>query len=69
MAKERNPAAELAKKRWEGVEKEERSELMTSAVKSRWERMSPEERKAEGARLAAARAKKRAAVKKPKAEK
>jgi len=59
MAKRRNPAAELASKRWKGVDQNKRSELMTAAVKSRWEKTTPEERKAEGARLAAARAKKR----------
>ena len=54
----------MAKKRWKGTTKEERSALMSNAAKTRWDSMSEDERKAFGAKLAEARAKKRAATKK-----
>jgi hypothetical protein len=68
MAKE-NPAAALAKKRWEGVSDEERRELMSEAGKASWENATEEERKARGAKLAAARAAKRKATGKKAAKK
>jgi predicted Fe-S protein YdhL (DUF1289 family) len=47
---------EMGRKRWEGVSDEERTALMSAAARSRWDSMTEAERKAEGARLAEARA-------------
>lgn len=57
-----NPAAALARKRWEGVSNEERSALMSAAGSARWVNATVEQRKDLGAKLAAARAKKRGGI-------
>lgn len=50
MAKASNPAAELAKLRWAGISKEERSEMMSALRTKAWAAMTPEERKTEMSR-------------------
>ena len=58
----KNPiAVALAKRRMVRMSKEERSEVARNAARARWEAMSEEDRRAYGAKLAAARAKKRKA--------
>ncbi len=51
-------AGEMARKRWEGVTKEERVVIMRAAGKKAWSDMSPEERSAEMKRRALVRKKK-----------
>jgi len=48
----------MARKRWEGVTKEERAAIMREAGKKAWSGMSPEERSAELKRRAKVRKKK-----------
>jgi hypothetical protein len=51
-------AKEMARKRWEGVTKEERAVIMREAGRKAWSGMSPEERSAELKRRAKVRKKK-----------
>lgn len=55
-------AVALAKRRMTAMTADERKEVAQNAARSRWDLMSEEEKKAEGARLAAARAAKRKAT-------
>lgn len=55
-------AAELGRKRWDGISKEERRRLMSAAVKARWEATTPEQRRAHALKLVEARRRKKAAV-------
>lgn len=41
---EPNPGRELARKRWEGVSKEERTRLMRAAALTRWGQRNPAHR-------------------------
>jgi hypothetical protein len=59
VAKEVNPGAALARKRWDKTTKEERSETMSELSRKKWDNMTDEDKKKHGARLAEARAKKR----------
>jgi hypothetical protein len=63
MAKKNAAATALAAQRWKKSTKEERSEHAPAMNTSRWANATPEERAAQGARLAAARAKKKAVKK------
>lgn len=46
MAKRKNPAAvAMARKRWKGITKQERSNLMRAAVNVRWENARKEREK------------------------
>jgi RNA:NAD 2'-phosphotransferase (TPT1/KptA family) len=53
-------AAALAAKRWKKTTKAQRSEVAQTMNRSRWANATPEQRAAQGQRLAAARAKKKA---------
>jgi hypothetical protein len=65
MAKKKNEAARaLVALRWKGKTKAEKSEVAKGLNASRWANATPEERAAQGARLAASRAKAKAGGKK-----
>lgn len=61
MEREKDPAAvALGKKRWEGIDDEDRAAAASRAATARWEGSTEKQRAAIGKKLAAARAAKKA---------